>query len=147
MNKTLKKTIWIVGIFLILIQLIPVERSNPPVTGEISSRPEVKSIMERSCYDCHSNQTNWPWYAHIAPVSFFVVHDVEDGREHLNFSEWQSYPAEKQKNLVMELLEEVEKGEMPLFMYTIMHSNANLSEGELDTLRKWAETDYGVKGD
>jgi len=145
MHKTLTKTIWIVVILLILVQFIPVERTNPPVTGEISSRPAVRTIMETSCYDCHSNQTNWPWYAHIAPVSFFVAHDVQEGREHLNFSEWESYPTEKQKNLIMEILEEVERGDMPLFMYTIMHSDAKLSEAELDTLRKWAETDYGIK--
>jgi len=78
---------WAMGLMaavFVLIQFIPVARTNPPVEGEISASPEVMSILRRACYDCHSNETRWPWYSKIAPVSWLSVKDVNEGREHLN---------------------------------------------------------------
>jgi hypothetical protein len=147
MKITKNQILWLVLALLILIQLIPVDKTNPPVTGEITADPAVMDIIKRSCYDCHSNETHWPWYAHAAPVSFFIAHDVEEGREHLNFSTWSGYTGEKQRNLVTELLEEVEQGEMPLGMYTVLHSEAALSETDVQTLKSWAQKAFGVTGD
>jgi len=75
-------------IVVIAIQFVTVERTNPPVTGEINVTPELKSVLQKSCYDCHSNETVWPWYSKVAPVSWLVSKDVVEGREELNFSEW-----------------------------------------------------------
>ncbi len=71
---------------LALAQLVPLDRTNPPVDGEAPASGEVREVLRRSCYDCHSHETRWPWYAHVAPVSWWVVHDVHEAREHLNFS-------------------------------------------------------------
>ena len=73
----------------------PVDRENPPVTGDIGAPSEVDAILRTSCYDCHSNETVWPWYSYLAPASWLVAEDVEHGREHLNFSEWTSYESGK----------------------------------------------------
>ena len=129
------------GVFLlfIAIQFVPVERDNPSVSSEIDAPPEVKNILERSCYDCHSNETRWPWYGKVAPVSWLVAHDVEEAREHLNFSEWGELSEDNQRGLIEESWEEVEEGKMPLKKYLIMHPGAKLSEGDLKILHDWAE--------
>ncbi len=123
---------------LAAIQLVPVDRSNPPVETEIDAPPDVHAILERSCYDCHSNQTRWPWYARVAPISWLVAHDVEEGREHLNFSEWNRLDGEERAELIEEVWEEVEEGEMPLWFYLPLHPEARLSPGDMETLRDWA---------
>ena len=91
----MKKIIIALIVILIGIQFIPVERTNPPVTREINAPDNISSILKASCYDCHSNETDWPWYSYIAPVSFLVAGDVMDGRKNLNFSEWDKYEFEK----------------------------------------------------
>lgn len=100
---------------LLAAQWVPVDRDNPPVLGEIESPPEVHAILERSCYDCHSNQTRWPWYSRMAPVSWLVASDVHEGREHLNFSAWRSDSTDKRHELREEIRKNVEEGEMPLW--------------------------------
>ena len=89
--------------FLVLflaIQFVPVERTNPPVISDFRGPEEVKKILVRSCYDCHSNETKWPWYAKLAPGSWILAHDVSEGRFALNFSEWDDYEADEQVDLV-----------------------------------------------
>ena len=95
-GKTLG-VIFVVG--FIVMQLIPVERSNPKTDPalEIKAPADVKAVFKRSCYDCHSNETKWPWYSNIAPMKWFIARDVEVGRQWLNFSEWESYDEEKKK--------------------------------------------------
>ncbi len=119
------------------IQFIPVERSNPTVTGEIDAPAPVKEILMRSCYDCHSNETVWPWYSYIAPMSWLLASDVEEGRAELNFSEWKSYDEKKNLKKLKEMREEVEEGEMPQWYYLIMHRNAELSEADKSALYDW----------
>lgn len=121
---------------LVLIQLIPLDRDNPPVIQDVAAPSEVDAILRRACYDCHSNETEWPWYSHVAPVSFLVVHDVHEGREHLNFSDW-----EHSRKDVDEILEEVEEGEMPMKIYLITHPNAALSDADLATIRSWVKSE------
>lgn len=96
--------------------------------------------MQRACYDCHSNRTVWPWYSKVAPVSWWVINHVNDGRRHLNFSEWQPLPAEKRREQLGEILEEVEEGEMPLASYVLGHPEARLSQADLQALREWINT-------
>ena len=123
---------------LALSQLVPVEWSNPPVEAEVPAPPAVREILERSCYDCHSHATRWPWYAWVAPASWLVVHDAHHAREHLNFSAWNRYDAKKRREKLDELWKEVEKGEMPLWYYLPLHPQARLSEADKAALRDWA---------
>ncbi len=78
------------------IQLVPVKRSNPPVEFEVEAPADVHAILERACYDCHSNRTRWPWYSSVAPVSWLVARDVRRGRKELNFTDWPAFDFEEQ---------------------------------------------------
>lgn len=127
-------------ILLIAIQFVPVNKANPPVTGEIKAPENVMQILRTSCYDCHSNEVKWPWYSNIAPASWLVAYDVNEAREHMNFSEWQSYSAEDKADDIEEIWEEVEEGEMPLWYYLILHSEAELSENDKMILKDWVDS-------
>lgn len=132
---------WAIGILLVaflVIQFIPVDRTNPPVGADVPTSPEVKAVLRRACYDCHSNETVWTWYTYIAPASWLVAKDIQEGREHLNFSTWNNYDTKKQVKLMRESWEEIEEGEMPLWFYTPMHRDAQLSTVDKNLLRKWA---------
>src|SRR5688572_8675105 len=85
---------------LVALQLVPVERSNPPVAFDLPSPPQVKTVLERSCYDCHSHETNWPWYAYVAPASWKLAYDVGEARAELNFSTWKAYRPDKRERLL-----------------------------------------------
>jgi hypothetical protein len=126
-------------VLFVAIQFWPVARSNPPVTGDLAAPEPVNSILRRSCYDCHSNETRWPWYSYVAPVSWLVAHDVEEGREHMNLSEWSKLSENKRASVADEMAEEVEDGEMPLPMYLRAHADAKLSDEDKRILRKWAD--------
>jgi hypothetical protein len=145
MGKILKVGGIGLAVLLVVIQFFRPERSNPAVdsagdlTAQMSVPPAVRSILERSCYDCHSNKTRWPWYTNVAPVSWLVVHDVDEGRERLNFSEWGSYKQGKRVSRLDMMITEVDKGEMPLKNYLLMHGEAVLTEADKDTLCAWAE--------
>lgn len=119
------------------IQLVPVDRSNPPVRNDLHAPAEVKEILVRSCYDCHSNATHWPWYAKVAPVSWLVAHDVQEGREELNFSDWGAYDTRRQAKLAVEMVEAVEKRDMPMAIYIYLHAEAKLTGTEIGVLRSW----------
>ncbi len=99
-------------ILFFLIQLIPVNRVNPEfdVEYDFEAPLDVKEIVVNSCYDCHSNQTNWPWYSYVAPTSWLLVYHVNEGREEINFSEWLLQPAEKRQKIKEEMIEEIEEG-------------------------------------
>ena len=117
---------------LVAIQFIPVGEgvSNPPVTQTVKwDSPRTEELARRACYDCHSNETSWPWYAHIAPISWLVAHDVAEGREHMNFSEWDR--PQKHADEAAQKLEEVE---MPLTSYTVLHPSARLKDAAREHL-------------
>lgn len=137
MKKPWLKIIIILAILLIIIQFIPVDKSNPATVSEMPAPVEVQKILQRSCYDCHSHQTIWPWYSHIAPASWFIVHDVKEGREHLNFSTWSQYDQRKQIKLFEEIQEMIEKEEMPLTQYVWMHPDAKLDINDQMILKTW----------
>lgn len=139
MNKYLKYGLGGIVALLVILQFIPVEMSNPPVTSEMPVNSEVKTVLKRACYDCHSNETVWPWYSKIAPVSFLVAYDVNDGRKHLNFSTWGEYKAKKKNHKLEELVEEVESDAMPMDAYVFMHPETALSAEEKAMLISWAE--------
>lgn len=139
-----KKILVAVVLLLFAIQLVPVGRTNPPATAKVDAPQEALAVLERSCFDCHSNETRWPWYAYLAPVSWLVTHDVKEGREHVNFSEWGQYDAEKVGDILKDLREEVEEGKMPLPIYLVMHGDARLSEQDKQTLYAWADARAAV---
>src|SRR5512140_1474651 len=89
------------------MQLVTCTRSNPPVLADIHAADDVKVVLKRACYDCHSNETTWPWYSHVAPASWLLHYDVTEGRAALNFSDWESLPPEKRAKLQRESGEEV----------------------------------------
>jgi hypothetical protein len=120
-----------------LAQLVPVSRTNPPIEREVDAPPEVRALLERSCYDCHSHASRWPWYSWVAPVSWLVAHDVSEAREHLNFSTWGRYDAAERGENLEEIAEVLEEGEMPPWFYLPLHPDARLSDAELATLRAW----------
>jgi len=124
--------------FGLAIQLVPVPRENPPVSEEVPAPDEVRAILERSCYDCHSHEVRWPWYSRVAPVSWLVAYDVRHARKHLNFSTWDRYDAKKRRKNLEDLWEEVHEGEMPLWYYLPMHPEARLSDADKQRLRLWA---------
>jgi hypothetical protein len=128
---------------LAALQLVPLDRTNPPVEGPLSAPPEVQAVLDRSCMNCHSHATSWPWYAYVAPVSWLVVHDVHEGRSHLNFSKWGTYTEKRQHKKARELWEEVEDGEMPLSQYLLLHPEAKLSAADKAVLRAWSEANSG----
>lgn len=138
MNPKVKWTLIVVVALFVLIQFIPADRSNPPVTAEINAPSEVVDIFKHSCYDCHSNETDWRWYSYVAPVSWLTSNDVEHGREHINFSEWGNLPADKLAKKTEEIWEEVSKDGMPLKIYTLIHPGAKLSAAQKETIKTWA---------
>jgi hypothetical protein len=129
----------------LLIQWIPYghDHSNPPVVLEPNWQPaEARAIAQRACFDCHSNETIWPWYSNVAPVSWLIYRDVAEGREHLNFSEWNVHPTlpegqgdgEEHQHGPEVIRGVLESGEMPPATYLLLHPNARLSEEEVQTL-------------
>ena len=119
--------------FFLLIQLVPYGRdhSNPPVTEEPQwDSPQTRALAERACFDCHSNLTKWRWYSTIAPISWVTQSDVNGGREHLNFSEWN----QPQEVDVGEIAESIQEGSMPPWYYLPLHADAKLTQAEEDAL-------------
>jgi hypothetical protein len=135
-----------IAVLAIAIQFIRPARTNPQVDPSkdmmalVSVPPEVRAVLERSCFDCHSNRTTWPWYSHVAPASWLVANDVSEGRKHLNFSEWGGYKTGRQRSKLESLIGEVDKAEMPPGTYLIMHRGAALSASERDLVTGWAES-------
>jgi len=132
----------------IAIQLVPVSRTNPPVEGDFRGSAEVVSVLRRACYDCHSNETVWPWYSRVAPVSWVIAHDVTEGRAELNFSTWDQLSTEKQAKAMKESWKEVAEGEMPTWYYVVLHPEARLSANDQSVLQAWSDSPAaGEKGE
>jgi hypothetical protein len=133
MNK--KAILWVlVGLVVLglLIQLIPLpgRGNNPPVTSEPNwDSPQTRALAKRACFDCHSNETIWPWYSYIAPVSWLVYNDTMGGRSRLNFSEWN-----RSQRGAGEIVEKIQEGEMPPAIYLPMHPSARLTAAEKQQL-------------
>lgn len=139
MKRFFRVTVIVLAAVFLAIQLVPVERTNPPVTSPLVAPEPVRSILARACNDCHSNETRWPWYAYVAPMSWLVTKDVVAGRKHLNLSEWGGFSADKRSSKADSMAEEVEKGEMPLSNYVLIHHDAKLSPADAVALRDWAD--------
>jgi hypothetical protein len=136
---TLSRVALIAAGVLVAIQLIPLPRTNPPVESALPAPREVQAILDRACMDCHSHATTWPWYAYVAPISWLVVYDTHEAREHLNLSKWDSYSPQRQRKKIRAMWDEVEDGEMPLPPYLLMHPEAKLDDADKATLRAWSQ--------
>jgi hypothetical protein len=122
---------------LVALQLVPIDRDNPPVDFNMPAPSAVESILKRSCYDCHSHETRWPWYGYVAPVSWLVAYNVAEARSELNFSTWKAYRPDKRRRLLRDALEEIEEESMPPWEHLLMHTEARLSGEEREILRDW----------
>ncbi len=147
MNGSLKKPrtilkLVVLGVILLVAigQFFPPDRSNPPVNSAVTFEfvarpsPEMAAIVKRACYDCHSNQTVWPWYSRLAPISWLVAADVQEGRAHMNFSEWGLLSPEASRLKLQNACNEVKAGDMPLWFYVWMHPESRLSEQNVQTI-------------
>lgn len=128
-------------VLLVVAQFIRPAHTNPPVdpAKELQAPQSVAAILQRSCNDCHSNRTVWPWYANVAPVSWLLADDVKDGRREVNFSEWATFKPTRTARKLKEICEQVEKHEMPMKIYVPLHPDAKLSDADRKTLCDWAK--------
>ncbi|NJN33987.1 MAG: heme-binding domain-containing protein [Saprospiraceae bacterium] len=145
MKKIRKPIGWILLIALVVIQFFrPAQnlsgKNNNNVSKNFAVPDSVKQILEAACNDCHSNKTVYPWYASVQPVAWWVANHVNDGKRHLNFDEFTSYRLRKQYHKMEEVVEQIEKDEMPEKSYRLMHTGAKLTAAQKTTLIYWAET-------
>jgi Haem-binding domain len=137
MKRAVRMFLLVLFAIFIIIQFFQPERSNPPVRAELKAPPAVMAVFRRACYDCHSDETTWPWYSYVNPMGWFVAGHVEEGRRHLNFSQWDLLNGQKVYHAKQEILEQVEEGEMPLKSYLLLHSSAELSTEDRATIVRW----------
>ena len=122
------------------MQFKAVEHTNPPVHGTIVVPSDVEPVLRGACFDCHSNETYWPWYSSVAPLSWLIVRDVNEGRRRLNFSEWTDYASdpETEKYKREQIGQSLRSGDMAPTYYRLLHSEARLTQNERDLLIRWA---------
>jgi len=144
MKKRTKIILTLIAI-LVISQLIRIDKSNEPIDPAtdfvvLKEAPsDIVKILKRSCYDCHSNTANYPWYTNIAPVSWWIKHHINEGREELNFSTFGTYDVKRANHKMEEVVEMLEENKMPLTSYLIMHGEAKLTESEKESLIKWVK--------
>jgi hypothetical protein len=144
MRKRIKTIFLVLLAVVVLIQFVPVPRTNPPVTGDIAAPPDVKLALRHSCYDCHSNETVWPWYNRLAPVSWLLYRDVTQGREAMDFSTWQQMPQTRQNKRRKAIWKEVSSGDMPPWFYLPLHPAAKVSDSDKAILKAWSDAGPAV---
>ena len=144
----MSKTLWAVVIvvaLLIVAQLVRPDMALPDsdpahaINNAVAVPPNVDAILKRSCYDCHSSKTRWPWYAKIAPSSWLLARDVREARKELSFSEFATYAPRKQYRKLEEACDQVKEGEMPLNSYLWIHKDAELTQAQKDMIVNWAQ--------
>ena len=144
MKKIIKKILFIGLIIFLLMQLYQPAR-NESFEQDITANftkvynvpKNVEAIVRTSCYDCHSNNTNYPWYSNIQPVRFFMEHHIKEAKEDLNFSEWGNYSKRKQENKLDRIVKQIKSDEMPLASYTLIHKNARLTTVQKEEIMDW----------
>jgi heme-binding protein len=137
----MKWILLIIVIVFVVIQVVRPNLTNPPVDPQHRIQnvpPDVQAILRRSCYDCHSSETRWPWYSQVVPVSWLLKHDVDEGRQELSFSEFATYSPKKSARTMKAICDEVKSGDMPLWQYRPLHPDAKLSDADRQALCAWA---------
>ena len=150
MKRSFRILRWLVILLatgFVILQFFRMPRTNPAIDpsqtieSHLQVSPQVAAMLDRSCNDCHSNKTRWPWYSNVAPVSWFVIDHVDNGRNDLNFSHWGSYDKDKQSRRLRDICELVQDGAMPLSSYTPLHPGSELSPEDRKTLCDWANAE------
>lgn len=150
MKKLFRVLRWVViaGVCcLVIAQFFGPAKTNPAADATLSIEsklqvpPQVAAILDRSCKDCHSNKTRWPWYSNVAPVSWFVIDHVNEGRQHMNLSEWGRYTQSDVDGLLKRVCREVKSGGMPLSSYTPLHPGSKPSAEDVKTLCDWTDAE------
>jgi hypothetical protein len=142
--KIIKLLLIVVACLFVIAQFKRPAKTNPAFEqsaafeAHVQLDPKIAGILDRSCNDCHSNKTRWPWYANVAPMSWFVIDHVDHGREHMNFSEWGNYSSEERKALLGGFCELVKEGAMPLSSYTPLHPGSKLTDEDKKLICEWA---------
>ena len=145
MKKKLKWIFAALAAAFALLQLTNPPRTNPPVVpghdlmATNAPQQEIAALLHTACYNCHSHETQWPWYSRVAPVSWLVAGDVTRGRERLNFSEWPRELPERAAKRLERISEEVDYKDMPPAKYTLLHPEARLTAGQRKQLMHWAD--------
>lgn len=143
-RRTITLTLGAIATVFAALQLTNPERTNPVagralhLEAQTSVPANVAATLRRACYDCHSNDTTWPWYARVAPASWLVVHDVNEGRGQMNFSRWGEYDNHDRADMLDEACSEVRASKMPLPPYLVLHGEARLSAEDVQVLCAWA---------
>ncbi len=138
-----KKVLIALALILLVMQAFRIDTTNPTSAPEkdfltvTNTSAELASVIRTSCYDCHSNEVKYPWYTQIAPVSWWIKHHVDEGKDELNFSEWADFSSRKADHKLKECIEFIEEGEMPTESYTLMHSDAKLNDAQKTALTAW----------
>jgi len=140
-----KKLIIIIGSLFLILQLFPISKNqSKEFSKDISTiekiTPDVKNILQSSCYDCHSNNSIYPIYASIQPIAWWLQHHIDEGKEELNFSEFAGYSPRRRFHKLEEIKEQIVENEMPLYSYTIVHTQAKLSEQQKSILINWVNS-------
>ena len=152
-SRMLKRIVLGLALVFAGLQLFRPDRTNPPLDAAQSVQsaatvpPEVGAVLKRSCYDCHSNETRWPWYSGVAPMAWGVANHVKEGRAELNFSDWGTYSVRKRVALLEKMCDEVREGGMPLKQYLWLHRDATLSEADWKSVCDWSMDEAGRLGD
>jgi hypothetical protein len=131
----------VAGALIGVAQCVRLPASNPPVHGDLVAPAEVKSLLRHACYDCHSNETEWPWYSTIAPASWLVRHDVNEGRRRLNFSDWADYESDPETaaQKLRQVATSLTSGDMAPTYYQLLHADARLTAPQRDIVIRWCE--------
>jgi hypothetical protein len=134
---TVKQLVLLTILIFFGIQFVPVERTNPPIEASSVGSQPVMDLFRRSCFDCHSNETVWPWYGKVAPFSWLVARDVNRGRDKLNFSTWNRLSLRDQERLTAEIWKRVKSGDMPPAMYVLGNPEGQITTDHHRMLRAW----------
>jgi hypothetical protein len=146
-RRVLKTALIVLAVAFAAMQFAGPKRSNPQVDPALGLEAHaevpaaVAATLRRACYDCHSNETRWPWYSRVAPPGWLVAHDVDEGRSHLNFSRWGKYNPFDRADMLDEACKEVKNGAMPLRPYLLLHSEARLSPQDVEALCAWTQAE------
>jgi cytochrome c551/c552 len=136
--------LFVLGGLFAAAQLVPVDRTNPAVESDVAVPGPVNAALRRACYDCHSNETAWPWYSRVAPISWLIARDVYEGRRELNFSTWSAYEPTRRAKKLKKTVEEIREGEMPPWYYVILHPEAKLADADRAEIERWVAESQGA---
>lgn len=147
LKKILKMSLVALALVFACVQFVRPSRFNPPaqagrgIEEHLNVTPAVGTILKRSCMDCHSNRTEWPWYSNVAPTSWLVADHVNQGRRYLNFSDWARMNRGEAEDMLKFMCMKAQRGSMPMPSYTLVHRGAKLSDADIGTLCDWADAE------